>query len=804
MKTRNLSAAVLLVTLFLAAVPAISQAKPAFRPVVGKAMGLVPARSMQDPAQGQNYPVVYHGGPTMTTGTVTVHTIFWAPSGYQFSGSPSPGVLGYEPMIQQFFTDVAAESGSQSNVFSILDQYGDDSAPGQYSIAYNPATDSIDDTDPYPAQSQQCPSPAGVSTCITDEEVTSEINHIIQTTDPSGTGLHDVWEVFLPPDVDECITIAVCGTTEFAGYHSWEDEGNGTFIYAVLIDTIIEEPPIDGFDPEGNPEAEETISAAAHETIEAMTNPEGAAWMDPNGFEVADKCENPEYGTPLGYAPDGAPYNQMINGHEYLIQEMWSNAVSGCVQSSTATTDGLPLPEVSLRQWSPDVSGNIGSVAVDRSGIVVQVSLLRAGSLVASGLTRTNAAGAWAVVLRGPHGALHATGDDRDEVIVAYGGLGPGADLIATGSGGDPFAEEGWTGWLDLDTGSVVLPNSVTVSPCSQTGVLTLTVNGTPIGSPTPECGTATNLASVFTSSRLTNASRILLTSEDNRASSPFAPSGALVSMTLPLGEPNSVSDIFNNQVPFIPAGEPACTAELRLQAAQCSGLVPGDRYTLTRSRGHLERSGKANVNGVATFALGSRGGDVLTLTNSSRRTLTALHVAHLRVAIDGNETVIASGTCQPGDYWGPALTSEPASPAVDYGGAAGLGTICPASGKAKGLPDAKIAQVDDLSGGVTQTSVPLLKGTAPADDAIVYGAFRALAQTGVPGPQGRVESTGARVALTITPEGARRAVFRAANVAGGGGVAVGALPDGVYSAKWVVRDTNGDTRTVLTKFVEQ
>ena len=65
----------------------------------------------------------------------------------------------------------------------------------------------------------------------------------------------------------------------------------------------------------------------AHETIEASTNPFGNAWMDPNGFEVADKCEQgPEQGTPLGYAADGSPYNQVIDGHEYLVQDIWSNA----------------------------------------------------------------------------------------------------------------------------------------------------------------------------------------------------------------------------------------------------------------------------------------------------------------------------------------------------------------------------------------------------------------------------------------------------------------------------------------------
>jgi hypothetical protein len=113
------------------------------------------------------------------------------------------------------------------------------------------------------------------------------------------------------------------------------------------------------------------------------------------------------------------------------------------------------------------------------------------------------------------------------------------------------------------------------------------------------------------------------------------------------------------------------------------------------------------------------------------------------------------------------------------------------------------IAQPDDRSGGLTQTSVPLLTGEAPSLDATVYGPFRALAQTGVPGPHGSVLPAGARVSVAFTRVGTRRAAFRSANVAGARGVAVRGLAAGVYRAVWVVQDLNGDTRTVVTRFVQ-
>jgi hypothetical protein len=790
-----------------AAIAAPALASTTFRPRIGRAMGLMPiAGTAQDTAQGTPIPVVYHGGSVMSD--VTVHTIFWAPSGYTFDGSPGSGVLGYEPLVEQFFGDVAHDSGSTTNIFSLLGQYGDAQGPGHYRISYDAAADSINDTDPYPARSSQCASPSGVSTCLTDHQVTQEIDDVIQRTDPTGRNLHNVWEVLLPTDVDECSSQDACGTNSFAGYHSLANEGHGEFIYAVIIDTLIEGPPIAGADPEGNPEAESAIDTAAHETIEAITNPEGVGWMDPDGFEAADKCEDgPQQGTPLGFAPDGSPYDQLINGHEYEIQEIWSNQTDGCEQSSTVTTDGLPLPSVSLRQFSPLVSG---SAPAAPGGVPVQVILFRGSAVVASAITSTRADGSWGPVALSSgatHPALHGVGDDRDVVLVDYDSNSITPELIETGSGGDPFTEAGWTGWFDLDTGFNVSRNSIRIGPCGQTGVLRLTVDGVATAPPISECTTEQDQATVSTP-RLTGASALTLSSEDNRAVSILDPSGALVKLTVPLGEPDGVAAISNSQVPFATTGMPSCTADLRSQVVKCDGLVPGARYTLTRSRGHAVRRGGANGSGVIWIAnlpgpVPINRGDRLTLTNSAGRKLTVLHVADLRVDINGEQTVIGSGRCQAGDYWGAPLRSLPSSSSFGVGGAAGTGTVCPSSGKAAGLPDAVIAQTDDLSGGLTETSVPLLEGTAPENDAILSGAFTAIAQTGLPGANGTVVPTAAAVSLTIT-DAAGAEVLHATNVATAAGTAVPTLGAGVYSAKWVVSDLNGDTRTVFTKFIKQ
>ena len=74
-------------------------------------MGIVPPLGQQEIAAGSAVPVVYHGGQVMRN--VTIHTVFWAPTGYRFTGSPGAGVPGYEAMVQQFLERRRARLGGR-------------------------------------------------------------------------------------------------------------------------------------------------------------------------------------------------------------------------------------------------------------------------------------------------------------------------------------------------------------------------------------------------------------------------------------------------------------------------------------------------------------------------------------------------------------------------------------------------------------------------------------------------------------------------------------------------------------------
>ena len=831
-----------IIAVLLAVLAPAASAKRTFHPRVGRALGLVPPLvgsgklSPKDVASGALTPMTYHGGAVMAGG-VTVHTVFWAPPGYAFQGSPGGSVPTYEGLIQQFFTDLAQNSGaggtctnSGCNAFSVLPQYAKGTSvggiiPGAYSISYSASTNSIDATDPYPAKSAQCASPSGTATCITDGQVQAEIDHLIESTPSTPRGFNNLWFVFLPPAVDECSDPGVCGTNAFLGYHGISNVGgHGVTIYAVAIDPIIEVPIPPGADPQGFPDAEVTLGTAAHETIEAMTDPEGAGWMDPNGFEVGDKCDvGPQVGTPLGFASDGSPYNQVINGHQYLIQNEWANLDSsgnpGCVQSTSDTANQLPLPQVNLRQFNPVITGNVNRPS--GGGIGVRVSLVRADAngspvVVARASTTTAADGSWSVSL-----APRAPGDDRDEIDVAYSGANapqPTHQVILTGNGGNPFNLAGWTGWTALDIGSAVTGgpsgSTLTLAPCFQVGELSYTFDGVPgAESPTDVCNSETDAATVSTA-RIGPGDTLTATSNDNRAfADPTAPTpnllGGLVSLTVPVGEPNAVSPFTNPLSFFTPTGVPQCLADLEVQAVECVGLVQNETYTLTD--GKQRQQAVADNTGTVVVPMLVSGGNSVALSNGSR-TLTVLHVAHLKVVIDGEETVLAGGRCQPGDYFGaPPTTLSPSTSAgvptnATNGGTALTGEICPMNGDATGLPTTALSQTDERSGGLTQVEVPDIEDTSPIEGETVYGKFTALAESGLAGPDNSLIPTDpvSTIAVSIAPANGGAPVFTARNVDTPNGVSVGPLRDGNYTATWTLTDANGDVRLAQTRFIQR
>ena len=303
------------------ALPTVAQGATTFHPRVRNALGLVPPLTRSgksrpaDVATGSLTPAVYHAGSVMAHG-VTVHTVFWAPSGFAFQPAPAGAPGDYKSMIQQFFTDLAADGGAsgtcttaECNALTVLPQFAEGTSvggitPGSNSIHYS-AGSRLD---------RRHRSVPGAEQPVRLAQRDRDVHHRRAGLDrgrPSRAGherhprgLTNLWFVFLPPERRRMHPAQRMRNQRFAGYHSVSNvSDHGATIYAVAIDPIIEVAIPPGADPEGYPDAEAAINVAAHETVEAMTDPEGAAWMDPNGSEVGDKCETPRTARRSGSPP---------------------------------------------------------------------------------------------------------------------------------------------------------------------------------------------------------------------------------------------------------------------------------------------------------------------------------------------------------------------------------------------------------------------------------------------------------------------------------------------------------------------
>ena len=257
----------------------------------------------------------------------------------------------YQTLINRYFTDVEAASAAHAtdNVYSTDTQYY--SNPGMVSIQYaSTFGGSYVAHDPLPANG--CAD--GVDTfCLTDQQLQDEIQNALTTKGWHGSPTN-VFFLMTPNGVGSCefagpaSNANPCSTNFFCAYHSDFVNGSGE-------DVIYANEPYEGgtvgcSDPltQGFPndvDADTTINTISHEHNEAITDPLGNAWYsnDANQDENGDLCAF-SFGTQLGGTPGVDSWNQVINGHNYELQEEFSNRDAphpntGCVLSLGGPSD---------------------------------------------------------------------------------------------------------------------------------------------------------------------------------------------------------------------------------------------------------------------------------------------------------------------------------------------------------------------------------------------------------------------------------------------------------------------------------
>jgi hypothetical protein len=279
----------------------------------------------------------YNGGPVMPSNTD--YMVMWSPQG--LSAYPDEFVGG----IARFFRDLQHDSGGDQNVDSVGPQYNDlTGAAANYDVRFGGV---LVDTHPYPAS--QCPTNAPVTNCLTDPQIQQELVNFV-TEHHLKTDLSHEYFLLTPPHVETCFSgnpatnfdgcsagIMPGTLRAFCAYH--QNTALPTMLFYANDPYDADNTHCqDGNYPNGISDGQ-INGGLSHEHMESVTDPiPNDAWTNGfgalQGFEVGDQC-NRVRGTPLGTAPNGAEYNQVINGHFYWYQEEWSNLTHSCVQRIT-------------------------------------------------------------------------------------------------------------------------------------------------------------------------------------------------------------------------------------------------------------------------------------------------------------------------------------------------------------------------------------------------------------------------------------------------------------------------------------
>jgi large repetitive protein len=329
----------------------VSTSPPPFAPRHGGISGIVPAPHSPlrplPPLGGHD--LTYHGGPVMRSNTV--YAIYWVPSGYSLPAN-------YAATINQYFTDVAADSGRSTNVYGTDPQYTDSGGRASYDSTFG---GSVTDTNSYPADGCADPfAPWYVTKCLTDAQLQAEIQSVV-AAHGWARDLHHMYFLFTPSGIDSCFDAGSteCAYNYYCAYHYYIPTASGNIVYANMPFTY---PDCDvGEYPNGSSnQADPTINVVSHEHNEAVTDPLVSAWYDDQGYEDGDKCAWIFTGA---QGPFGSEYTNTINGHNYWLQLEWDNGTAGnindgsCVQqvapkiSSFSPTSGPVGTSVTINGW---------------------------------------------------------------------------------------------------------------------------------------------------------------------------------------------------------------------------------------------------------------------------------------------------------------------------------------------------------------------------------------------------------------------------------------------------------------------
>ena len=293
--------------------------------------------------------LTYHTGPVMA-GTTNVYAIFWEPTGNVSTN--------YNNLIKRYFGDVGS-----SPLYKVNNQY---TQTGNAFPSNAVLAGSWVDTIAYP------------NSPLLDSNIQAEVTRAQKNNNGWTSGINNIFFVFTERNQDICIdNTQQCASNTFCAYHSFF--GTNT-IYATM-------PYAASFscDPGSSPnkdDADQTINVTSHEQMEAATDPLLNGWyytINNQNYEIGDLCA-------WTFGPGNLQGADVLwNKDPYIVQQEWSNAISGC---NLTTNNATRYYQIVNRNSGlvMDVSGggtNAGAQVIqwtNHSGLNQQWSLVPDGA----------------------------------------------------------------------------------------------------------------------------------------------------------------------------------------------------------------------------------------------------------------------------------------------------------------------------------------------------------------------------------------------------------------------------------------
>jgi hypothetical protein len=242
--------------------------------------------------------ITYHGGPVMT-GTVDIYYIWYGAWGSNTATTILPDFISHLGGSSYEHINTTYYNGSNTHVSGAI----------SYKGAYTTS--------------------AYLGTSLSDAQ-------ILQVVSDALSGNHLPYDAnaiyFVLTSKEVNASSGFC--SQYCGWHDSGSSSKGKVRYAFVGNP--DRCPTSCADqttgPNGNAGADGMASIIAHESEEAISDPDINAWYDSRGEENADKCAW-TFGTEKT-ASNGSKYNITLGSRNYLIQQNWVNASGGyCAMS---------------------------------------------------------------------------------------------------------------------------------------------------------------------------------------------------------------------------------------------------------------------------------------------------------------------------------------------------------------------------------------------------------------------------------------------------------------------------------------